>query len=77
MAAPEKSDLDDVYVFDEDKPLLASDLTEELEAAPGFTDFSELLNGRAAMIGIVAALAIELVTGRGLVSIVSDFTGPF
>ena len=32
----------------------------------GFTAFAENWNGRLAMIGFVAALAIELVSGRGI-----------
>lgn len=35
--------------------------------APGFTKFSELMNGRAAMVGFMAVLIIELATGEGLV----------
>lgn len=62
----------DDYVFDEDNPLLPSQLNTGIKENPGFTDFSELLNGRAAMIGFVAALLIELVTGRGLIPIVQD-----
>ena len=36
------------------------------EAKFGFTGFSENLNGRMAMIGFVAAVATELVTGQGV-----------
>lgn len=68
-------DLEDDYVFDENKPLLMSDLKEGVPKVPGFTDYSELLNGRAAMIGFIATLAIEAFTGRGLLSIVSDVMG--
>ncbi|MCM1984113.1 hypothetical protein [Lyngbya confervoides] len=32
----------------------------------GFHDYVERLNGRAAMVGIVATLLIEVVTGKGL-----------
>lgn len=32
----------------------------------GFTSFAELLNGRLAMIGFVAALVVEVATGRGV-----------
>ena len=35
------------------------------EAKFGFTPSAENLNGRAAMIGFVAALITELVTGQG------------
>lgn len=34
----------------------------------GFNDYAERLNGRAAMIGFVVTLAIEYVTGQGLLS---------
>lgn len=34
----------------------------------GFNSYAERLNGRAAMIGFVATLAIEYVTGQGLLS---------
>jgi hypothetical protein len=32
----------------------------------GFNEYAERLNGRAAMIGFALALAIEYVTGQGL-----------
>ena len=34
----------------------------------GFNDYAERLNGRAAMLGFVVALAIEYFTGQGLLS---------
>jgi hypothetical protein len=34
----------------------------------GFNDYAERLNGRAAMIGFIVALAIEYVTGQGILS---------
>lgn len=34
----------------------------------GFNSYAERLNGRAAMVGFVLALAIEYVTGQGLLS---------
>ncbi len=34
----------------------------------GFNTYAERLNGRAAMIGFVTTLAIEYVTGQGLLS---------
>jgi hypothetical protein len=34
----------------------------------GFNSYAERLNGRAAMIGFVATLAIEYVTGQGLLA---------
>lgn len=37
--------------------------------AMGFTTYAERVNGRAAMLGFVAAVAIELVAGRGLVAL--------
>ncbi len=32
----------------------------------GFTQFAETWNGRLAMIGFIAALLVELVTGKGV-----------
>lgn len=58
---------------DDGKVVLTSDLQEKIRAVPGFTQFSELLNGRAAMIGFFSALVIEAVTGRGIISIASEF----
>lgn len=34
----------------------------------GFNNYAERLNGRAAMIGFVAALIVEYVTGHGVLS---------
>lgn len=34
----------------------------------GFNDYAERLNGRAAMIGFVATLLIEYITGQGVLS---------
>lgn len=34
----------------------------------GFTSYAEKLNGRAAMIGFVAIVAIEYVTGQGFLA---------
>ena len=34
----------------------------------GFNDYAEKLNGRAAMLGFIIALAIEYFTGQGLLS---------
>jgi hypothetical protein len=34
----------------------------------GFNDYVERLNGRAAMVGIIAAIVIELLTGEGVLS---------
>ncbi len=33
----------------------------------GFTQYAEKLNGRLAMIGFVSALALELLTGHGVI----------
>lgn len=33
----------------------------------GFNEYAEKLNGRLAMIGFVSALALEIVTGQGVV----------
>jgi hypothetical protein len=34
----------------------------------GFNDYAERLNGRAAMVGFVLTLAIEYITGQGVLS---------
>ncbi|NJL85665.1 MAG: hypothetical protein HC886_06310 [Leptolyngbyaceae cyanobacterium SM1_1_3] len=34
----------------------------------GFNDYAERLNGRAAMIGFVAVVLIEFLTGKGVLS---------
>jgi hypothetical protein len=34
----------------------------------GFNDYVERLNGRAAMVGFIAAIVIELLTGEGVLS---------
>lgn len=68
-------DFDGNHVYDENKPLLLSDMKRGIPKVPGFTDYSELLNGRAAMIGFIAVLAIEAFTGRGFLSVFADLTG--
>lgn len=35
----------------------------------GFNQYAEQLNGRAAMIGIVGLILVELLTGKGLLSL--------
>ena len=39
----------------------------------GFNYKAEMLNGRLAMIGFVAALAVEAVTGKGLIESFTSF----
>ena len=39
---------------------------ENPENKLGFTRFSELWNGRLAMVGFVAAMAVEYFTGQGI-----------
>ena len=34
----------------------------------GFTEYAEKLNGRLAMIGIIAAIVTEIITGHGLLN---------
>jgi Chlorophyll A-B binding protein len=34
----------------------------------GFNEYAELLNGRAAMVGFLALIAIEYFTGKGVLS---------
>ena len=38
------------------------------EPKMGFTRFSELWNGRLAMIGFLAGIAVEYMTGKGILS---------
>ena len=38
----------------------------------GFTEFSERFNGRLAMIGFVSLLAIEIITGHGLIELLTS-----
>ncbi|MGB3293850.1 MAG: chlorophyll a/b-binding protein [Phormidesmis sp.] len=35
----------------------------------GFNQYAERLNGRAAMIGMVALVVLELITGKGLLTL--------
>ncbi|NEO30498.1 MAG: high light inducible protein [Symploca sp. SIO3C6] len=39
---------------------------QEQESKFGFTSFSEIWNGRLAMLGFVIGLATELLTGQGI-----------
>ena len=43
---------------------------EQGESRFGFTEYAELVNGRLAMVGFVALIAIELVTGKGFLQII-------
>ncbi|CAN8072491.1 unnamed protein product [Agarophyton chilense] len=43
--------------------------------APGFTVYAERLNGRAAMLGFVATVLIELAGGRGIVPLAQQLLG--
>lgn len=46
-----------------------SPITPKLEEPKfGFNSYAERLNGRAAMIGFVVTLAIEYMTGQGLLA---------
>ncbi|MDF5710249.1 MAG: chlorophyll a/b-binding protein [Nostoc sp. S4] len=38
----------------------------------GFTPFAELLNGRLAMIGFVSVIALEVLTGHGVVGLLTS-----
>jgi hypothetical protein len=33
----------------------------------GFTEYAEKLNGRLAMIGVISAIALEAITGHGVI----------
>jgi Chlorophyll A-B binding protein len=41
-------------------------------ARTGFTDYAERINGRLAMIGFVVMLALEAVSGQGLVTLLQN-----
>jgi hypothetical protein len=41
-------------------------------ARTGFTEYAEKLNGRLAMIGFVSMLALEAVSGQGLVTFLQN-----
>ena len=38
----------------------------------GFTPYAEMLNGRLAMIGFVSLIALEVLTGHGIVGILAS-----
>ena len=38
----------------------------------GFTPYAEILNGRLAMIGFVSLLALEVITGHGLIGFLTS-----
>ena len=38
----------------------------------GFTEYSERFNGRLAMIGFVSLMAIEIITGHGLIELLTS-----
>jgi hypothetical protein len=42
------------------------------EAQSGFTPYAELFNGRLAMIGFVSLLALELLTGHGVIGFLAS-----
>ena len=50
---------------------------EDKSIPQGFTLFSEQLNGRAAMMGFVLAVATEAITGQGIVGQLNSFAKVF
>jgi hypothetical protein len=38
----------------------------------GFTPYAELLNGRLAMIGFVSLIALEVLTGHGIIGLLAS-----
>jgi len=47
------------------------DIYGQKERRVGFTEYAEMVNGRAAMIGFVSLLLLELITGEGFLSFLS------
>ena len=61
----------------EDRGLLNNFATEPTmyvddESGFGFTERAEKLNGRLAMIGFLSAIALELLTGHGVVGFLTN-----
>jgi hypothetical protein len=38
----------------------------------GFTPYAEMLNGRLAMIGLISLLALEAITGQGIIGFLTS-----
>ncbi|WP_414753873.1 chlorophyll a/b-binding protein [Anabaena sp. CCY 9910] len=38
----------------------------------GFTPYAEILNGRLAMIGFISLIALEVFTGKGILSLLTN-----
>jgi hypothetical protein len=47
------------------------DMYAQKQQRVGFTEYAEMVNGRAAMIGFVSLLLLELITGEGFLSFIS------
>jgi hypothetical protein len=45
-----------------------SQIPQSTHPKRGFNDYVERLNGRAAMVGFIAAILVELLTGEGVLS---------
>lgn len=66
-----------VHVTDKRARIVMSIDEEDKSVPQGFTSFSEQLNGRAAMIGFILAVATEAITGQGIVGQIGSITKVF
>ena len=47
------------------------DIYAQKQRRVGFTEYAEMVNGRAAMIGFVSLLLLELISGEGFLTFIS------